>query len=277
VFKDLSKKFAAWFTKETIGNFLYELLGIAWKSAAVSAFVTLFLRLFRAIPFDAWFFIMLFMALALIFAMERYARRRGWLAFPVQEPKQQRPNPPQSAKSESVDLKIHDSIHGCPDENIHRLVDNDRLSVWRLLRFTVVRCELHIEADGPPPFIVFQFGVFSLTLREVSINDEIGGAIYFEVPKHGAWRLRRGIAIEYNEAKPILFREHCIFKVRQDLKREDADYIRENVETGLFKMDDLIIRLSGDGLDDPRLDTTFSVKPTEDYRPSLTHFLFKGM
>jgi hypothetical protein len=39
-------------------------------------------------------------------------------------------------------------------------------------------------------------------------------------------------------------------------------------------MEDLIIRISGDGLDDPRLDTRFSVKPTENYQPSLTDFLF---
>jgi hypothetical protein len=242
----------------------------------VSALITLFLRLFRQIPFDAWFFVALFIVLALIFAVERYARRRGWLAFPIQEPKQLRPNPPQSAttKNESVDLEIHDSLHGCPDERLHRWAKNDLPAVWRLVKFIGVSCELHIAPDGPPPFIVFRFVIFSLTHRQVSIRDEVTGAIYFKVPEHEPWKLRRTIAMEHNGAREVLFRDSYWFKVRQDLTREDADYIRDHLEIGLFKMEDLIIRISGDGLDDPRLDTRFSVKPTENYQPSLTDFLF---
>jgi hypothetical protein len=162
----------------------------------------------------------------------------------------------------------------CSDERLHRWANDDRHSAWRMVKFTAVMAELHIAPSGPPPYIIFTFSIFSLTLREVSVKDEIGGFVEFKVPEHESWRLRRGIAMEYNEARQVLFRGSYFFKVRQDLTREDADYIRDNLETGSFKMDELVVRIAGDGLDDPRLDTRFSVKVNEYYQPTLSEFLF---
>jgi hypothetical protein len=241
VFKDLSKKLAAWFTKETIGNFLYELLGIAWKSAAVSAFVTLFLRLFRAIPFDAWLFVAVFVVLVIILTLERYARRRGWVAFPVREPEKQQPNPLRSAKSESVDLQINDSLHGCPDKSLHDIADGQVKRVWELVEIDATRVWQNQKSNLDAAIPVVKWGIVfkNNSLFPVSLDGDIKGFLFFEGHKLGEQRFEIT-----NELKDLGHLGAGRVTFEQRLSKLEADLIK-NTPKGKFSFQGLQIHIKG--------------------------------
>jgi hypothetical protein len=70
-----------------------------------------------------------------VFGFDRYARRRGWLPFPVRElkqPEQLHLNP----HGQEIPVAVVDATHApdCPDERLHRWAKDDRDIVFRRVK-----------------------------------------------------------------------------------------------------------------------------------------------
>ncbi|HEV2707911.1 MAG TPA: hypothetical protein VGV59_18470 [Pyrinomonadaceae bacterium] len=73
---DRLKKPFKWFTLETLGNGLYDLIGMLWRSAIMTAVATLVVKYASTIPPDVGLIICLFIVALVFFGLQRFIDRR---------------------------------------------------------------------------------------------------------------------------------------------------------------------------------------------------------
>jgi hypothetical protein len=213
VSRDIIKKPATnvskWFAKETVGNFIYDQIGLLWRSAIMTAVVTGALRLFSGIPLDVWLIIALFIGALSVFILDRVARRRGWVTA-LSEGRSSNPleagaSPETSASGGVSPIDIHAECEkkierSRKSEEAHAtrakvhenelktfrkeyfvplaVADNQKAEIGKYLEVLRV-CTLDLKLDAPMPTIKWAILFKNRSVHRISLDSEVG-PLFFE-------------------------------------------------------------------------------------------------
>lgn len=252
--KDLIKKPVKWFTLETIGNGLYDLLGLFWRSAIVTTALAFVVRFASAIPPDVRLIIGLFIVALVFLTLQLVIDRRRKRARPVSKPgENERP----VAENEKTIENLNGQIRGLQENNtsleyaldlrrqeleqyawLHEIAKAQAEDISRYVTIEAVRM---IDPHDPTPGINFCFWIRNRSNYHVTI-DEVKGAIRFE-----GRPLTYPLVVlgnEINEFPPLGV---GVLTISQPLRPEEVDRISEFGENvgHYFSVNELQITVRG--------------------------------
>lgn len=141
--------------------------------------------------------------------------------------------------------------------------EKDKQNIEHLIKIFIIDAQPHLEDDVPNPFIDFRFGLFNLSLYDISITNPIGGYITFmREGKEDRDGFKENAVLkaidldEHDVSSPIVpSRQAGGIRIRQWLTPKEAEYIAASVGKSAFWFHELRIRLNGEGIIDKRLYT----------------------
>src|SRR6185369_11080985 len=146
----------------------------------------------------------------------------------------------------------------CPNQQLHKIAENDREQIGEWLKLTSVECVAHY---GDVPYVDFIFWVYNLALVPVSIDDAIDGRIsFYKDRQKDGWTMFRRATMEDNRAQNCRFRHTHRFTIRQEVSPEEAALIEHSPDDSFFFFGDLRITMHVEGSPGLRFGTAFTVE-----------------
>jgi len=154
--------------------------------------------------------------------------------------------------------------------------ERDKQELRNAVKVYAVSCETHFT--DAVPYIDFSFGVFSMALTAVYIDDSIEPPIIFWPEGYNGeqHKMRRQPTLEVNHAKPCYFRWPSRFTIRQDVTPEEVALISKAGDIGFFRLAALKVTMHGEGFSGIKLDTDLTVKTDNRYWTDKPEYIFGG-
>ncbi|HEU4510906.1 MAG TPA: hypothetical protein VFR78_21925, partial [Pyrinomonadaceae bacterium] len=135
-------------------------------------------------------------------------------------------------------IAVVDSLRACQDERLHKIAESDRSRIRDLVRVAAI----YYDPSFDKAYIVFTFIVFNGSLYSVVISNVIkSGSIRFRFDEEWDWE-KFHYKPRFEPENPVLCRARggCTFVVRQAIRREEADRLKQKdclIEFGLLQIE----------------------------------------
>jgi hypothetical protein len=148
---------------------------------------------------------------------------------------------PTAVQPESVELKINDSLHGCPDTWLHDIADGQVKRVWEFVEVTATNVWQNRESnlEAAIPAIYWGIALKNNSVFPVSLDGDIKGYLFFEGHKLGEQRFEAA-----NWLKNLGHLDEGRITFEQRLSKLEADLIKSKPK-GKFTFQELRIHIKG--------------------------------
>jgi hypothetical protein len=250
--KNLIKKPLKWFALETIGNFGYDLIGVVWRSAIMTAILTLIVRFASAIPLDVLLVIGLFIFALVFFSLQRLIdKRRGkQTALPKSETGQ--------TETPVIESELETQIRRLQENNNALEIDIDfkrkeleryawlheiaKAQAKDISQYVKLERVVMSNPHSSTPSINFYFYIRNSSNYHITVDDTIGGSILFE--GKSMYYQPKFFGNELKKYPPLGVGDVAI---EQPLRREEADHISQFGDNApyYFSLNELQITIKG--------------------------------
>ncbi len=220
-----------WFSKEAIGNWGYEQLGVLGRSAIMTTAFALVVRFASTIPLDLLLIAALFIAAIVFFSIQRLIDRR----------RKRQTVLPESETGETEKLVTENEEEKLEQYKLLlEKADEQREGIGEYVKLKETYfCYQHLAAPERLRS-VFALDILNKSVFNITIEDAVEGYIKFE-----GIRLKENPRIINTQIKAAPASEASI-TIEQPLTRAEADFIEsQNLQFAEFDLENLIITITG--------------------------------